>query len=80
MDVCCEEKLHNKQDDVDEAWRAYLRIIKNVKEQKLKEIQNKSNQLKQLKIKIWNAVDNSFEHNSSTVAKVKYELNSIDVL
>ena len=77
MDVCCEEKLESKRDNVDDTSMEYLRIIKEVQEQKLKEFQDKSNRFKQLKNKLRSALDDSFASNSSLLAKV---LKFIEIL
>jgi potassium voltage-gated channel Shab-related subfamily B protein 2 len=70
MDVCCEEKLFNKEKEVDRTLTAYLKIIDEVKMEKLREEKEKSNEIEQLKTKIWNIVDDSFGAKSSFVAKV----------
>ena len=72
MDICCEEKLYDKQNEVEKARNEYHKIIKMVKEQRVREIQNESNKLKLLKVKISNAVDKSFDINSTVYAKVYF--------
>jgi potassium voltage-gated channel delayed-rectifier subfamily S protein 3 len=70
MDVCCEEKLYNKEKEVDQTLANYVSIMKEVKIQKAQEKKDKLSKLKRIKSKIWNLVDNSFDKNSSSLAKV----------
>ena len=70
MEVCCEEKLHNMQKEVDDSWHAYQKIIVEIKKLKMQELKYKANKFKKLKFLIWNSVDNSFDINSSLIAKV----------
>ena len=70
MDVCCEEKLYNKEKEVDQTLANYVSIMKEVKIQKAQEKKDKLNKFKRIKSKIWNLVDNSFDKNSSSLAKV----------
>ena len=70
MDVCCEEKLYNKEKDVDQTLANYVRIMKEVKIQKNQEKKDRINKFKRLKSKIWNSVDNSFDNNATSLARV----------
>ena len=70
MDVCCEEKLYNKEKEVDQTLENYTKIMNEIQIQKAQEKKDKLNKFKRIKSKIWNLVDNSFDKNSSSLAKV----------
>ena len=70
MDVCCEEKLYNKEKDVETNLIVYLKILNEARMHKVREEKGKSNEYELLKKKIWNIVDNSFDAGSSLIAKV----------
>ena len=70
MDLCCEEKLYEKQKELDRAILDY-KLIENDVQVKIKEdIYVNSTKFRMFKNKIWNMVDNSFDANSSILAKV----------
>jgi potassium channel subfamily V member 2 len=70
MDVCCEEKLDNKEIEIDTTLTAYIKIHSEVKIQRLRDAKSKLNDLDKLKKKVWNIVDNSFDIDSTLIAKV----------
>ena len=70
MDVCCEEKLYNKEIEIDTTLTAYIKIHSEVKIQRLRDAKSKLNDLDKLKKKVWNIVDNSFDIDSTLIAKV----------
>jgi hypothetical protein len=70
MDVCCEEKLYNKEKEVDLNFAAYMKILNEIRMQKMQEEKDKSNEFKLFKKQIWNIVDDSFGQDSSSIAKV----------
>ena len=80
MDICCEEKLQKKQDEVDNAFMAYQKIVKSIKERKIKEIKNKSIKFGQFKTKVSDIVDNSFGVNSTTISKIFGVISIIFIL
>jgi hypothetical protein len=79
MDVCCEEKLYNKEKEVDMNFAAYMKILNEIKMQKMQEEKDKSNEFKLYKKQIWNIVDDSFGTDSSSIAKV-LQLSTLELL
>ena len=71
MDLCCEEKLFNKQKEIDMTIFNYQCIVRDVKKKLAQDKKDNSSKYKRLKKKVWDMVDNSFEYNSTTIAKVK---------
>jgi hypothetical protein len=70
MELCCEEKLCAKQTELDKATLEYKKIENDVKQKIMEEIMVNSSKYRMLKNSIWNMVDNSFDKNSTFVAKV----------
>ena len=70
MDLCCEEKLFNKQKEIDHTIFNYQCIVSDVKKKLVQEKKDNSSKYKRMKKKIWDMVDNSFEFNSPPLAKV----------
>jgi potassium voltage-gated channel Shab-related subfamily B protein 2 len=73
MDICCEEKLYEKQKKLDEATSNY-KMIENEVMIKIKDgAKINSTKLSRFQNRIWNMVDNSFEKNSTLQAKVIFK-------
>jgi hypothetical protein len=70
MDLCCEEKLYEKQKELDKAILDYKMIENDVKVKIKEDIMVNSTKFRMFKNRIWNMVDNSFDTNSTIVAKV----------
>ena len=70
MDLYCEEKLHHKQQAIDDLVENYNKILIEEKI-KLEEINKiKSSKFKSFKNDIWDLLDNPFANKSSVIAKV----------
>ena len=76
MDLCCEEKLFEKQKEIDKAILDYKMIENDVKVKLKEDIIVNSSKFRMFKNKIWNMVDNSFDTNSSIFAKVIFKNNN----
>ena len=72
MDLCCEEKLYEKQKELDKAILDYKMIENDVKIKIKEDIMVNSTQFRMFKNRIWNMVDNSFDTNSTLLAKVQF--------
>jgi hypothetical protein len=70
MDICCEEKLLDKQRALDEASVDYKKIENDVMMKIKEEAERNSSKFKRIKYKLWNMVDNSFDESSNKLAKV----------
>ena len=70
MDICCEEKLLDKQKALDEASVDYKKIENDVMMKINEEAERNSSKFNRIKNKIWNMVDNSFDKDSTKLAQV----------
>ena len=78
MDICCEEKLYEKQKKLDAAIMYYKMIENDVNLKIFEKMKVNSTKLSRFRNKIWNMVDNSFDSKSTMLAKViVFNLNPI---
>ena len=65
-------KLYEKQKELDKAILDYKMIENDVKIKIKEDIMVNSTQFRMFKNRIWNMVDNSFDTNSTLLAKVQF--------
>jgi len=77
MDICCEEKLFEKQKKLDAAILYYKMIENEVNLKIFEKTKVNSTKFNRFRNRIWNMVDNSFDSKSTRLAKVTYFFNYI---